>query len=220
MSTFREFTSPTARPLPVILLADVSGSMSADGKIDALNAAVAEMLQTFATEDDTRAQIHVAAIIFGGDQAVLHHALAPAAEAPWQPMRAAGKTPMGAAFGLAREMLEDRQQIPSRAYRPTLILVSDGQPTDEWESPLKALLASERASKAARFAMGIGADADKAMLSAFLADPNARVFEAHEAREIRKFFQWVTMSVTTRSRSANPNSAPPIPPTPDTDIQY
>jgi len=32
------------------------------------------------------------------------------------------------------------------------------------------------------------------------------VFEAHQAREIKKFFQWVTMSVATRSHSVNPDS--------------
>src|SRR5437763_1821259 len=52
MSRLKEFTVPSARPLPVVLLADVSGSMSADGKIDALNAAVAEMLAAFAEEED------------------------------------------------------------------------------------------------------------------------------------------------------------------------
>ena len=75
---------------------------------------------------------------------------------------------MGAALDLATGLIEDRAQVPSRAYRPTVILVSDGQPTDDWQSPLKRLLDSERASKAARFAMGVGDDADTAMLSTFL----------------------------------------------------
>ena len=37
MSRLKEFTTQTARPLPVVLLADVSGSMGTDGKIQALN---------------------------------------------------------------------------------------------------------------------------------------------------------------------------------------
>src|SRR5689334_8726549 len=77
MSKLREFTVSSARPLPVILMADVSGSMSADGKIDALNAAVAEMLAAFAEEDDGRAEIHVAVVTFGGE-ASLHTPLQPA----------------------------------------------------------------------------------------------------------------------------------------------
>jgi uncharacterized protein YegL len=120
---------------------------------------------------------------------------------------------MGEAFDIAQNMIEDRDVVPSRAYRPTLVLVSDGLPTDDWQTPLKSLLDSERASKAMRFAMGIGEDADKETLKAFLGGQEGRVFEAHEAREIRKFFQWVTMSVTSRSRSANPNSVVVVEPT-------
>ena len=120
---------------------------------------------------------------------------------------------MGEAFELARTMVEDRDTVPSRAYRPTLVLVSDGVPTDDWRAPLATLLTSERASKATRFAMGIGADADRETLTAFLANDEGRVFEAHEAREIKNFFRWVTMSVTTRSRSANPNSVVMVEPT-------
>ena len=213
MSKLSEFTMPLARPLPVILLADVSGSMAANGKIEALNDAVAEMVAAFAEEEDSRAEIHVSVITFGSGGAKLHKPLKPAGEVTWESMAAAGPTPMGGAFELAQQLVEDKDIIPGRAYRPTIILVSDGVPTDDWKSPLASLLGSERASKASRFAMAIGEDADKETLKAFLADDEARVFEAHEAREIKKFFRWVTMSVTTRSQSANPNSIVVVEPT-------
>lgn len=209
MSKLKEFTVSSARSLPVILLADVSGSMSAQGKIDALNSAVAEMIASFAEEDDGQVEIRVAIITFGHGEARVHQPLQPASQVAWQNMDAKGRTPMGAAFELAFQMLEDRQQIPSRAYAPTLVLISDGQPTDEWKEPLERLLSSERASKAARFAMAIGNDADVAMLREFLARSSTEVFMAHEAREIKKFFRWVTMSVTFRSRSNNPNKVGP-----------
>jgi uncharacterized protein YegL len=206
MSKLKDFTVPTARSLPVILLADVSGSMSVNGKIETLNEAVTEMINTFAEEDDSRAEIHIAVITFGGESAQLHQPLQVASQTQWQSMQAAGRTPMGAAFQLAIEMIEDKAQIPSRAYRPTIILVSDGIPTDDWKTPLAQLLASERASKAERFAMGIGDDADEVMLTKFLDNPEMTVFKAHEARQIKRFFRWVTMSVTTRTRSLNPNT--------------
>lgn len=220
MKELKEFTVPSARPLPVIVLADVSGSMDANGKINALNNAVSEMIATFAEEDDNRAEIHVCVITFGGSGASIHKPLQPASETRWEPMAASGRTPMGQAFELARTMIEDHETIPSRAYRPTLVLVSDGVPTDDWRNPLSKLLKSERASKATRFAMGVGADADHATLTAFLADEEGRVFEAHEAREIRNFFRWVTMSVTSRSRSTNPNSVVPVAPTDLDDFDF
>ena len=140
MSKLKEFTVSTARPLPVIVLADVSGSMSANGKIDALNDAVSEMIANFAEEDDSRAEIHVGVIAFGGAGASLHKHLRPAGETQWESMQASGRTPMGEAFALVRSMIEDRNTIPSRAYRPTVVLVSDGVPTDDWRGPLKQLL--------------------------------------------------------------------------------
>ena len=207
MSKLKEFTVSAARPLPVILLADVSGSMGADGKIQALNHAVREMIAAFQDESDLRAEIHISVITFGG-QSRIHLPLSPARNASWSDLGASGGTPMGAAFDLARQMAEDKMVVPSRAYRPTIVLVSDGQPTDAWQQPLQALLGSERGGKAFRMALAIGADADHAVLQAFLADPEARVYRADEARQIRQFFQLVTMRVSGRSRSANPNSAP------------
>ena len=215
MPSLKEFTVSSARPLPVVLLADVSGSMAADGKIDVLNGAVAEMQAAFAEEEDGRAEIHLAVVTFGGT-ATLHVPLISANDVRWSPMQANGRTPLGAAMDIATDLIEDRDRVPSRAYRPTIVLVSDGLPNDEWEGPLQRLLTSERAAKAERFALGIGADADCDMLRRFLDDPEGRVFEAHEGREIRKFFRWVTMSVTSRSRSTAPNRTADVDP-PDLD---
>ncbi|RDV36431.1 VWA domain-containing protein [Bradymonadaceae bacterium TMQ3] len=206
MSKLREFTTQAARPLPVIVLADVSGSMGVDGKIQALNHAVREMIEAFRDESDLRAEIHVSVITFGGEASV-HVPLGASHKVEWNNLSASGGTPMGGAFNLVRTMVEDRDTIPGRAYRPTIVLVSDGQPTDDWKQQLQALLGSERGGKAFRMALAIGADADHSVLKDFLADPEARVYQADEARQIRKFFQIVTMSVAQRSKSATPNSA-------------
>lgn len=217
----KEFTVNQARPLPVILLLDASGSMLESGKIEALNRAVQEMLSVFAGESDLRASIQVGAIAFGGESRV-HVPLrgAEEAKAEWKPLQAQGGTPLGATLATLRIMLEDRALLPSRSYRPTLVLVSDGQPNDEWKDPLKLLLESPRASKAVRMAMAIGPDADVSMLQSFLGSPEAKVFQAHEAREIHKFFKWVTMSVSARSRSATPDKVEPIDPLEIDDIRY
>jgi len=212
MTTLSDFTIATPRPLPVIVLADISGSMSENGKIDSLNHALDEMIKSFATEAQDRAEIQVSVITFGKAGAQIHSELTPASKAAWSPMQADGGTPLGAAISLATSLVEDRQRIPGRAYRPAIVLVSDGQPTDEWKEPVKRLLASERGSRADRFALAIGDDADKAMLGAFLGDPAKAVLQASDARQVQTFFRWVTMSVTSRSRSATPNAAPIQPP--------
>ncbi len=202
-----EFTVAAARPLPVILLADVSGSMSVEGKIDALNNSVREMLSTFASSDDLRAEIHVAIITFGGE-ARIHTKLQPARLLKWSDMVCDGGTPMGQAMMMAADLIENRDQIPGRAYRPTVVLISDGQPTDTWRTGLDRIAKQGRAQKADRIALAIGGDADVEMMKEFLADEKKQVFVAADARRIKDFFQFVTMSVTSRSRSANPNDVP------------
>ncbi|WP_417436566.1 vWA domain-containing protein [Idiomarina abyssalis] len=210
MSELKKFQSQTARPLPVIILADTSASMSVDGKITALNSALKEMLNTFASESRLRAEIQVSVITFGG-VADMHLPLTPAHQIEgFEPLPAIGGTPMGAAFKLAAEMIEDKERISSRAYKPVVVLVSDGYPTDDIEVSFQQLMNGERSSKATRFAMGIGADADSSLLESFANDLEAPVFSADNARDIHRFFKAVTMSVTTRSRSTAANQATPL----------
>ncbi len=215
MATLKDFVTQESRPLPVILLADTSGSMTANGKIQILNDSVRDMLSSFQKTEDLRSVIYFLSITFGDGHASLHTSFRPVNEVNWQPMPASGDTPMGKAFSLLTEILESKDEIPSRSYRPAIILVSDGQPNDSWEQPLQALLNSPRAGKAFRFAMGIGEDADLGMLNRFLSGSDQRVFSASDSRDIQKFFRYVTMSVTTRSRSQNPNVMLTLPPMAD-----
>lgn len=221
MGALKEFVIAKARPLPVIILADTSGSMSVDGKIQTLSKALHDMIGTFAGQSRLHAEIQVAIITFGNRKAELALPLTLAKDiGDFSQLPANGDTPMGQAFDTVRELLEDRERIPSRAYRPTLVLLSDGQPTDAWEAPLKALMSAERASKASRFAMAIGADADERPLKAFANDLEAPVFRGHEARDIIRFIRAVTMSVTVRSTSQTPNQPAKlvIPPADDLDL--
>jgi uncharacterized protein YegL len=92
------------------------------------------------------------------------------------------------------------------------VLVSDGVPTDSWESILDDLIMNGRSSKSDRMAMGIGPEAyegnGRNMLEKFISGTDHKVFEADEAEKIQSFFKLVTMSVTTRSKSVNPNVVP------------
>lgn len=206
MSGLKQFQMTSARPLPVIVLADVSGSMVADGKIEALNAALQDMISSFADQSRVKAEIQVGLITFGGDAATAHLPLAPAHQIKrLDTLRAEGRTPMGSALELATSLLDDKELIPSRAYRPVLVLVSDGMATDDWKQAFSRLQSSERAQKASRFAMAIGSDADEVMLKSFANDPEAPLFRANNARDILRFFQAVTMSVTVKSQSPNPD---------------
>lgn len=215
MSQTPRFVAAKQRPLPVIIMADVSGSMAEDGKIDVLNDSIAEMYRAFANEDNGRGAIHTAVVAFGGDGAYEHQRLTPATKAQWVDMRADGPTPFGAALTLVGQMLRDETVVPERAFNPALIVVSDGMPTDEWEEPLEELLAMPRGRSALRLAVGIGAgmtDQAYAVLRRFIADDSLDVFDARDVNRIASFFRWVTVQVTRRVNSARPNEVSVIPP--------
>lgn len=209
------YTVTTSKPLPVCLLLDVSGSMSGS-KISNLNRAVKEMLHAFAEEEKMEAEILVSIITFGSN-VKLHLPFTKASQVRWEDMTADGGTPMGTALAMAKEMIEDKETTPSRAYRPTVILVSDGQPTDRFDKPLSDFVSNGRSSKCFCLALAIGGDADETMLNRFIAKtpllakntPN-RVLHAEDASQISELFQRFTMSVTMRNRSTNPNEVPAV----------
>lgn len=206
MEELKEFIYQNARTLPVVLLLDTSGSMYENGKIATMNSAVNEMIEGFKSLDSTNAQISVSIITFGG-VAQKFQDLKPANEIEAINMTANGNTPLGSALNIAKSMIEDKEVITSRAYRPVVVLVSDGMPNDNWEQPLEQFKSDGRTSKCYRMAMGIGVSegsAEYQMLQKFI-DKEERVFCASDARGIGKFFKYVTMSVATRTKSQNPN---------------
>lgn len=205
-----EFTTSKAKPLPIILLLDTSGSMWGD-KITSLNEAVRKMLGTLTKEGSQANEFLVSIITFGGT-ASLACAPTPASELAYTNLTADGGTPFGAAIDKAKALIEDREQTPSRAYRPLVVLVSDGVPTDDWQNKLDHFIQDGRSAKCDRMALGIGREAyqgqGRATLERFIAGTEHKVFEAKDAGEIHNFFRFVTMSVVTRSLSQDPNAAP------------
>lgn len=202
-----KYTVAKARPLPVILLLDRSGSMAGE-KISTLNVAVNQMIESFKSAGQGEAEINLAVISFGGDVSY-DIPLQPVAELSDCRLQANGGTPMGAALSMAKDLLEDKERIPSKCYRPAVVLVSDGAPTDEWEKPMDDFVEGGRSSKCQRFAMAIGTSQDDPVLNRFMHRMEQSVYLASDATKIRDFFQFVTMSVSQRSRSQNPNALPP-----------
>ncbi|EPB0854881.1 VWA domain-containing protein [Yersinia enterocolitica] len=203
----KKFTTPAAKPLPVVLLLDVSSSMASDNKIGELNRAVNVMLDNFAKEEKMETEILVSIITFGAN-VHLHLPYTRASQIQWQDLAASGNTPLGGALSMAKAMIEDKETTPSRAYRPTVVLVSDGEPNDSWEKPLHDFISEGRSFKCDRMAMAIGRRADEAVLKRFISGTQHTLFRAENAGQLHEFFQRVTMSVTLRTQSKNPNQVP------------
>lgn len=187
------------KQLPIILLLDTSGSMEGY-RIEALNSAVKDMLNSFVEEENIRAEIQVSIITFGGE-AKLHTDITPVKDIIWSDLIADGLTPMGDALDIAKEMIEDRKKIK---IAPNVVVVSDGMPNDkdEWYKSLENFMEG-RSRKCTRWAMAIGDGANKELLKEFVSDDDKYVFEASDASQIKKFFKVVTMSTLQRSKTGN-----------------
>ena len=210
MPSLNDFVMQKPRPLPVIVAVDRSGSMGIDGKIDALNLALKDFINSVKGED-TAVDLQIAIFSFGGNDARCELPLTSVdkIDADAYTFSAQGRTPMGQAFLMIKEMIEDRNIVPSRSYKPTIVLLTDGIPTDDYVSAMTTLINDGRSSKAFRIAMAIGGDADRSMLSKFVSSPELLV-SGDSARDIKRFFRFVTMSVTSRMKSQTPDTPPTV----------
>jgi uncharacterized protein YegL len=190
-----------ARPLHFIFLLDGSGSMSVDGKIDALNDAIRGALPDLRelAAQNPFVQVLVRAIVFG-DGAHWHIAdPTPVAEVTWEPVVAGGYTDFGRALSAVAEVLTV-PPMEERAFPPVLVAVSDGLPTDDFEAGIEAVLAQPWGRRAVRLAIAIGSDADLDVLSRFIADPRLRPFTAGNAEQLAYLVRFVS---TAASRLAS-----------------
>ena len=171
------------RPLHFFFLVDCSGSMSNKGKIQALNNAVREVIPHLRQEAayNTNATILVSAIKFSGGAQWHIPTPTPVHQLRWQDL---GATPieeevtdMGAAFLLLAEQL--RALANTRGLPPVLVLMSDGEPTDDWESGLRVLMQEPWAKHAIRVAFAIGSDAKLGPLQKFINDPERQPLQAN-----------------------------------------
>lgn len=202
------YKAPAAKKLPVVLLLDISGSMSGE-KINTLYDSVVEMVDSFVAAQVKETIIDVAVITFGR-KVELHTPYTSVAELQKSGINrfyADGMTPMGIALQMAKDMIDDKNTTPSNIYRPAVVLVSDGQPNDSWQKPLDNFIRDGRSAKCQRFAIAIGNDADRNVLERFTGE-KANVMFAEDASGMADCFQKFTMSVSTRATSQNPNVIP------------
>jgi uncharacterized protein YegL len=164
------------RPLHFIYLCDCSGSMQANGKMQALNQAIRQSLPGMAevARQNPEARVLVRAVSFAS-QARWHLAEPTSVDqlqSHWVDLQAEGLTAMGEALKLVAAALRT-PPMEQRALPPVLVLISDGAPTDDFEDGLRTLMREPWAQKAVRLAIAVGHDADLETLQQFIGpDPH------------------------------------------------
>ncbi len=229
------FTTQKAKPFPIILMLDTSDSMNIitdpssitgepgrieirdgqrvrvvdDGvtRISVMNSSIRKMLNTFSRYERKDTELYVSIVTFGAET---HMVMTPtlASNVLYNDLPAAGNTPLGQALGIVKELVDNKSLIPSRSYRPLIVLVSDGYPNDNWQTPFEDFIHNGRTAKCDRMALAIGDEADRKMLARFIEGTNRTVFEADTAEQIEGFFNFVAMSTVARTHSRNPDEIP------------
>ena len=190
------------RPLHFIWLCDCSGSMSINGKIEVLNRAIRESLPEMkrVANDNPNANVLVRAIKFS-DSAQWHVPTeTPVNSFNWTDLTAGGLTDMGKALLLLAEQLK-MPPMTDRALPPVLVLISDGQPTDDFDTGLRALMNEPWGKKAVRIAIAVGQDADKDTLQKFINHPELRPLEANNAETLVRYIKWASTAVLKAASS-------------------
>jgi uncharacterized protein YegL len=190
------------RPLHFIWVVDCSGSMATDGKIQAVNQAVREVIPHMRTvaDDNPNAEVLVRAVKFS-DGAQWHVAKpTPIADFKWIDLSADGVTDMGKALSMVAEELKI-PPMTDRALPPVLVLLSDGQPTDDFDSGLADLMNLPWGKKAVRVAIAIGTDADNECLQKFIGHSELKPLQANNAESLVRAIRWASTSVLTAASS-------------------
>ena len=188
----------STRPLHFFWIVDCSGSMQGE-KIGTVNFAIQSVIPEMvsAAEENPNAQLYVRALKFSSGASWVTANPVKIEDYAWDDLDADGPTDIGSAF----ELLAAQLTIPpmsDRALPPVLVLMSDGQPTDDYEEVLKHLLSLPWGKKSVRIAIAIGGDADRDMLKEFTGNTEL-VLSANTPASLVKLIKWASTVASTVS---------------------
>jgi uncharacterized protein YegL len=213
----------TEQRTPLVLVLDCSGSMQG-AAIDQLNEGMRLLEKELKDDAIASKRVRLLVIKYGGhDTAEVIGDWQDAMDFAPTTLEATGTTPTGQAVDLALAKVEEEKAAFRHAgvayTRPWLFLMSDGQPTDDWQDAADRCRQAEAANKVAVFPI-------------FCADPNAPqgvidqgvdslgAFSGRGAAAVkrlnglkfRELFLWLSasMKVVSQSRPGQQAQLPPV----------
>ena len=204
--TFAENPEPRC---PCLLLLDTSGSMAGQ-PIAELNAGIRDFYTELQNDSLAIKRVEVALLSFGPVRIISEFNTADCFFDPQ--LEAVGDTPMGEAIVKGIELIKSRKE-QYRAngisfYRPWIFLITDGAPTDAWQAAAAMVREGEASKSFAFFAIGVHKADMKILQQISVRDPVKL-----QGLKFREFFQWLSNSMKSASRS-NPGDrimlSPPL----------
>ena len=190
------------RPLHFFWVVDCSGSMYGD-KIGQVNNAIQSVIPEMreAAENNPNAQLLVRTLKFSTGASWVTANPVNIEDFAWDDLDSGGVTDLGQAF----DMLAAQLTIPpmtDRALPPVIVLLSDGQPTDNYKQNLDKLLQLPWGKKAVRIAISIGQDADDNVLQEFTGNREL-VLQANNPEALVKCIKWASTAASLVSAPAS-----------------
>lgn len=217
-----EFVDNPEPRCPCVLLLDTSGSMADERQvsqalspvqkllhntlaarsvkpIDELNAGLVAFRQELLADALAVKRLELALVTFGPVR-LLSDFQAPDLFRPPR-LQAEGDTPLGAAVERAIEMVNQRKaayrQNGISYYRPWIFLITDGEPTDNWQRAAELVRAGEQSKAFAFFAIGVEGAKFEVLQQLSVRQP-LRL----NGLQFREMFAWLSASLSLVSRSS------------------
>jgi uncharacterized protein YegL len=192
-----------AERLPCVVVVDGSLSMKDSGAISELNEGLKILERELKDDDDACDAVRIALLRMGdSDEVEVLYNFTDAAEFSAPIIRANGSTPLGKAVDLAMHMIEEEKlrlrQEGITYKRPWLFIMSDGEPTDEFNEVAARAREAQGAKKFVLWAIGTGTEAPLAQLSEFCVQdrPPARLGK----KKFKEMFVWLSDSAKAGSK--------------------
>jgi uncharacterized protein YegL len=184
------------RQMVLFFVVDTSSSMEGR-KIGTVNTAIKQVLPELRDIGGADVDLKIACLKFSTGCEWMHPAPVDVETFVWNQIGADGETDLGEACRELSVKMSRKEFLtaPSASVAPAIFLMSDGPPTDDYDSGLAALKENNWFKHAIKVAVAIGDDADRDALAKFTGNPEA-VVTVHTPEALRKWIRFITVTST------------------------